>query len=1261
MSGGFGKLLVLAMASLAAVCLGAENTLKATFENGGFSIEAKGGAIVGKTDSPPAFAKGVEGQGIRLEKNSLSYPSFGNIDINKGALSFWIRPVDWGDSLVSFLPMVALDGGQGSSWQLLLYYVNDNSGKLLDFRMMVSGKREIIAQVPAKSFKQGEWNHIALSWNDMEMRINLNGEKGAFQSYGLPIQRENKERHSLWFMPDDFWRKKNVFTTELDEIRIFDGFITESDVKQLYMAYGKKADAPAAEGTIPRAGADVKIDGRLEKGEWDDASRLPLAVMVSSKTMYSRQAAWVMLKNDGENLLVAFEIEGRITENDAKPNARSNDFKMATLAEVDVPISSGKTLQYFVYPNGAWSKLVGPRADWNAQTSLKCATYITEKGWTAEISIPLSELELKSNVLKANFGIRREDQDIETTDDRWVAWSAFGKELSFLSMAANLTLDAQACRVESFGHLENGIVDFDATKGTSMTVKDLVEGTQKTYQGASKDKLPWAGMSEVSVKGNGISWTTNVVIKELASLKTVCHGNDRVIDFEISLLEGDVKLNKALKEGGLLASISITDKLDKAIAVRDARLESAKTTLRLPFPKLEEGYYLLNLNISGDGINFSTSRKFGVPEMDFIGTREGLEETVPFPWAKPVRHGDTVQTNFHRYDFGGKVFPQKAWSFKQPVLEGTSDFHATVDGKAVTFKSIGKQNDSDTYESLVSSGQLKSVDGKVLVSWRRVIDYDGLVKVDFSVEPTDRSVMMEDFGMEFTIPEEAAKIALTPSIDVSWEMGGSIVNGDFFIGATGKKGFAVFTDNNANFVFPKGGHPFTISRRNGGATIAVRFINGKARLERKAEYTLAVMATPGKPPRADWRRLHGDGWLAYKGQNMAVRGWPHERKNIGFYRCDYMAWPTNPESMLKCVEDYRKRGIDCIPYCTSNMIPDANPLFDYFAKDWERAYHGEGPISSPDTDIDGTKFHLTVPVCQNVPQYRDYLCHYTAKNMDRFGFKGIYFDAGGTTMTNRTFNLIERERVLTPERPVEVLNIFGTRELYKRIYKLIRKRHANGYLFIHNWRNFHPAFMSFVDMANPGEEFMHSFPSNNNVYMNDKEFSSPGLWRYNYSSETMGVAIQFLSGFNFHPRLKEWFKRGLYDNKEVMDEMFAAGKSMVAMCLLHDVPMSGAGYPPILGLWETLDKQDISTAEFHPYWEQNEIKTDNDCVVVSYYGWKGSSRRLIVLGNLKSEPATVKLSGTGAQLSETWPNSAAFNADSIQIDGYSFRLLEEGD
>jgi hypothetical protein len=103
--------------------------------------------------------------------------------------------------------------------------------------------------------------------------------------------------------------------------------------------------------------------------------------------------------------------------------------------------------------------------------------------------------------------------------------------------------------------------------------------------------------------------------------------------------------------------------------------------------------------------------------------------------------------------------------------------------------------------------------------------------------------------------------------------------------------------------------------------------------------------------------------------------------------------------------------------------------------------------------------------------------------------------------------------------------------------------------------------------------------------------------------------------------------------------------------------MSVAGYPHIVGLWATLDQLDISSGTFHPYWEQTELKTDNKDVKVSYYDWKALPQKLIVLANLENKPATVKLTGTNARLVEAWPGSEAFDAASIQIDGYSFRLL----
>ncbi|MBQ6474453.1 MAG: hypothetical protein IJJ33_20905, partial [Victivallales bacterium] len=160
------------MVTLATACLCAESIGTISFEKEGIALETSHTPIQGQTDKTAQFTDGVAGQALRLEKNTLSYPSLGAIDINKGALSFWLRPVDWGEAQVNFLPIVALDGGLGNTWQLLLYYVNGSgTGRLLDFRMKMDTKREVIAQLPADHLKQGEWNHIALAWTDMEMRV----------------------------------------------------------------------------------------------------------------------------------------------------------------------------------------------------------------------------------------------------------------------------------------------------------------------------------------------------------------------------------------------------------------------------------------------------------------------------------------------------------------------------------------------------------------------------------------------------------------------------------------------------------------------------------------------------------------------------------------------------------------------------------------------------------------------------------------------------------------------------------------------------------------------------------------------------------------------------------------------------------------------------------------------------------------------------------------------------------------------------------
>ena len=297
-----------------------------------------------------------------------------------------------------------------------------------------------------------------------------------------------------------------------------------------------------------------------------------------------------------------------------------------------------------------------------------------------------------------------------------------------------------------------------------------------------------------------------------------------------------------------------------------------------------------------------------------------------------------------------------------------------------------------------------------------------------------------------------------------------------------------------------------------------------------------------------------------------------------------------------------------------------------------------------------------IPVCNNHPGFRDYLCYYIAKNMDELGYKGVYFDFGGDESTDVPSEGPPIPNVLTRDRFIERTNVFGTRELYRRLRNIIKSRHQDGVIYSHSWRVFHPAWLSFTDVVNPGEEFMHEFPRNRNVYASDREFSPQELWRTVYNSETLGVAVQFLAMLYWIPEMKEYLKMG---HAKSFPLRMRESRALITMCLLHDVQISGGGYAAIDGWWPIQDALELEKAVFHSCHTQHEY-TGNNGALVSYYSWPKTEQRLLLVGNLTGQAVQTRVNGlpTNATLKEPWPTPGVFHAkDVLELEPYGFRIL----
>jgi hypothetical protein len=189
---------------------------------------------------------------------------------------------------------------------------------------------------------------------------------------------------------------------------------------------------------------------------------------------------------------------------------------------------------------------------------------------------------------------------------------------------------------------------------------------------------------------------------------------------------------------------------------------------------------------------------------------------------------------------------------------------------------------------------------------------------------------------------------------------------------------------------------------------------------------------------------------------------------------------------------------------------------------------------------------------------------------------------------------------------------------------------------------------------------MHAFPADQSAYITDKTLSRPEVWRYAYNSETHGLAMQYLSLIGFTSQIKDFYNRGLRNTSRERRDF---GRSMITQCMLNDIPMSGAGYPGIEGLWPELDAMDMQSASFHHFAQQSEaaLESEGGKAVVSYYSWDDSAKRFIIVGNLSTEKCRVRLqlpADWPRKATEPWPDKRALNMDEwIEIPALDCRLI----
>jgi len=1264
---------------------------EASFDAKSAAASTAEGAVAPEADDNAVrtFVEGIVSNALLLEGERLCYPARGRIDVEQGTLAFWIKPVDWGNRSAEFTPIWHLGRPGGSRWRLHLYYAK-NAGAAygtLQFRSMIGGTEYTVADtqlLAAGALARGEWTHVVLTWDTMAKRMYLNGREAGQVSYGLPVDRpELLEDDRIEFMPTRFWRGDHRRKTVLDEVRLYPAVLNGDQVAELFSGYGRAGGASLRRAlmSVPKVSGSIVVDGVLTPAEWVRAATAPLMIKNSSGRI-SSMPAYVSVMHDGERLHLAYEVP---FAGDLALPAEGRDFAVFSGDEAEfgcrVAVAGEEhEYQFAVAPNGAFA--CRKDGDWSWETDFAHAARLEAERWTAEMSVSLGELGYDPGAgapLAANFGLHRATaEDLGGVFERWLCWSASGEgRLAFYDEARLGRLvfrrDAAAVRVTGVGDVTYGRLAVCASAGPPGAVRASVAAapedgealTRRAVLGAESEtieaKLGWKRGGTLTVTGVSTEdevcifhYGARVYVRDPFDFSFVCDPAKRMFLISADCRGLRQRCWQDMRAGKVKVRAALCAADGRELQAAECAATGAAAALELPFGRLGVGRYVIRVAVEAGDFRIEKQRPFERPDPVFLAQRKGVARTVPAPWSPLRRDVGVVRTAFHRYEFGDGPFPVRAVSHGQEVLAREPRLILKVGGREAEIAPLAAKDEEAAADRIVSSGECEVRKAGLRLSWRRCVAYDGLIRCDLELAPVAGAATIDSLALEIEVAPAAATYAVTPTDGGKSYAHEWITKPQPVIGAfptawlTGERaGFCFFTDTDANWTRCQGRDPILLLKRGSQPVIRAEIVTRPVTLRGPATYVFGLMATPGKPPRPDFRTIHAEGWGVVQGQTLQTRGWWCD-KDVWFENNFVLRRLLDPEKARAGIARYSRKGIDSIPYACTNATLSNHPLHDYYGLDW--AIHRDGRPTPKHTRVEyeGAVWYF-VSACPGCASYADYMCYYVDKYLAETDFKGLYLDFGGTTRCDGPRHGCRRRDVFDEGRIPASYNVFAVRALYERFRRIIHEHEPAGFLYTHCWDNFHPAVMSFVDIVNPGEEYMHTARRRPAVYMTDTPRQK---WQSVYRSQAMGAAVQFLGQCCAVPGILQMAR----------DQRLRLSRPLLACCLLHDVPCSGGMYTEVESVWGILDRNNVAAASFEPYWRQQKIAVDEQGVFCSYYAWPGERRRLACFGNWNAEDKSVQVRFTdgapgGLTATDEETGKPADLAAPLLVRGYDFRVL----
>lgn len=763
---------------------------------------------------------------------------------------------------------------------------------------------------------------------------------------------------------------------------------------------------------IPKLSSAPTIDGQMRDDEWGDAAIITGMGLHRARGRLDYRQAKMWVGYDEERLYMAVKSpvypSGRrlVALRQRRDGGFYGDDVIEILLDPNDGQHPGATPFFYFIGNSAGVICQDSREmpgigqsemSWNGNWQF--ANHVDDDWWTAELSIPLKDLEVEDMAKHPTW--RMQFSRTYARPVNWVNWPSIGvinspagaaqalmrEGLPFLRLESVAALTSGLTSGDISGEVVNpsaqpaelslmiGILDGDNTLASWRQPITLAAGQRTPFSFDKLIDMPEKASCEIFLRDEAndetlvyhrFDFVRDIPLPEIqeeGEEPDFAYRMRHILSAKELVVGADIFGHPRMAE---IKGANIIIKADDDTQVKSAELDlspGGSIDQRLDVSQLPEGRYktmLTLVNADGERVD-SGDHSFIIRHYDWLGAGIGETDEVLPPWTPLQVTGNSVECWGRVYTFNGLAFPERVTVKGENVLSGPVTLVGVADGKPFTISSdsaprfTAKAPASVTMEGAGKGGGLE-------VRTVSTMEYDGMVKVELEIVPQGR-VRLDSLRLVIPYPQENATLIHAVGDHMrTGQFSGALPDGDgavwnsrddlFHRSILGtftpyiwlgneKMGFAWAASSDEGWVTDDRMALHEITRETGETQLVCNFVARAVVLDSPRRIVFALQASPVKPLPEGWRGWEFTPQGGDRRPGTRRLAWNPQRSYFYDDSTAYVfgAYVDDYAKARKFYQSYAERqDLDVTFFTTTvNILNSGTPEADAFRDEW---FHG---------------------------------------------------------------------------------------------------------------------------------------------------------------------------------------------------------------------------------------------------------------------------------------------------------------------------------